>query len=68
VLARAAFLSTAQQLRTAGADEVFSSEAEVAIAMSASILHELGATPDEMDRERARARAGLYVPQAGGRV
>jgi monovalent cation:H+ antiporter-2, CPA2 family len=60
VLARAAFLSTADSLRSAGADEVFVSEAEVAISMSASILDRLGATPEEMDRERERARTDLY--------
>jgi hypothetical protein len=26
------------------------------------ILHELGATPEQMDREREAARAGLYGP------
>lgn len=60
VLARAAFLSAADQLREAGADGVFSSEAELAIAMSTSILAELGATPEQIDLERERARAGLY--------
>jgi monovalent cation:H+ antiporter-2, CPA2 family len=60
VLARAAFLSAAAGLRRAGADEVFVSEAEVAISMSASILDGLGATPEEMDRERERARTDLY--------
>jgi hypothetical protein len=38
---------------------VFSGEAEVAFAMTASILHELGATPDQIDRESDQLRSDL---------
>jgi CPA2 family monovalent cation:H+ antiporter-2 len=60
VLARAAFLARAEELREAGADEVFAAEAEVAIAMRSRILAELGATPEQIDGERQKARDGLY--------
>lgn len=60
VLARAAFLARAEELRQAGADEVFAAEAEVAIAMRSRILAELGATPEQIDGERQKARDGLY--------
>ena len=60
VLARAEFLSGAGALKTAGADEVFSGEAEVAIAMVDAALRSLGATPEQMDRERERVRGDLY--------
>ncbi len=60
VLARAEFVSGAGPLRAAGADEVFSGEAEVAIAMVDAALRRLGATPEQMDQERERVRADLY--------
>ena len=60
VLARAAFLSNAEALRAAGADEVFSGEAEVAMAMIESVLLDLGSTPEQRDSERDRARTRLY--------
>jgi monovalent cation:H+ antiporter-2, CPA2 family len=41
-------------MRDAGADEVFSGEGEVALAMIQYILGDLGATPEQMDRERKR--------------
>jgi monovalent cation:H+ antiporter-2, CPA2 family len=64
VLARSAFLSHAGALRSAGADQVFSSEAEVAMAMIDAILLQVGATPEQMDLQRARVRAELYPPSA----
>ncbi len=60
VLVRCAFLSQAEMMRRAGADEVFSGEAEVAMAMIASILSDGGATPEQMDYERESARNELY--------
>jgi monovalent cation:H+ antiporter-2, CPA2 family len=60
VLARSAFLSDAAALREAGADQVFSGEAEVATAMIDVMLRRLGATPEQTDMERERARALLY--------
>ena len=41
-------------LRSAGAEQVFSGEGEVALAMTEAVLRRLGATPEQIDRERAR--------------
>jgi CPA2 family monovalent cation:H+ antiporter-2 len=60
VLARSAYVAQAAALRDAGADEVFSGEAEVAIAMIQHLLGALGTTPEQMDRERERVRTELY--------
>ena len=60
VLVRCKFLSLANAMRQAGANEIFSGEAEVAMAMIESILKDLGATPDQMDLERLRSRKELY--------
>ena len=59
VLARTAHLRDVQALRDAGAQGVFSGEGEVALALTEALLHRLGATADQIDRERARARADL---------
>jgi monovalent cation:H+ antiporter-2, CPA2 family len=61
ILARSAFLSQTDVLRGAGAQEVFSGEAEVATAMIEAILLRLGATPEQTAAERERARAHLYT-------
>jgi CPA2 family monovalent cation:H+ antiporter-2 len=59
VLARANYLGERTQLMLAGADEVFSAEGEVALAFSVSILRRLGATPEQVDRERQWVYADL---------
>jgi monovalent cation:H+ antiporter-2, CPA2 family len=59
VLARASYLREAAALRAAGADEVFSGEGEVALAFTAAILGRLGATAEQIDRERTRMHAEL---------
>jgi monovalent cation:H+ antiporter-2, CPA2 family len=59
ILARATHVSEARTLREAGADVVFSGEGEVALAFTAEILQGLGATPDQIDRERVRVRGEL---------
>lgn len=59
VLARAAYLRDVVALRQAGATSVYSGEAEVALAFVEDILDRLGATPEQMDRERARAHREL---------
>jgi CPA2 family monovalent cation:H+ antiporter-2 len=60
VVARADFLGQTESMRNAGADEVFSGEGEVALAMTDSILRQLGATPEQLDEERARIRTELF--------
>jgi CPA2 family monovalent cation:H+ antiporter-2 len=59
VLARTAYLRQRRDLEQAGADSVFAGEGEVALALTEAILSRLGATPEQMDRERGRVRAEL---------
>ena len=59
ILARGNYLRDLPPLRRAGADMVFSGEAEVALAFTEAILRELGASPDQIDRERARVHEEL---------
>ncbi|CAN5553018.1 cation:proton antiporter [soil metagenome] len=56
VLARAAYHREVATLRQAGATDVVSAEAEVALAMVETILGDLGATGDQLDRARDRVR------------
>ncbi len=63
IVVRADFLRQAESLRRAGADEVFSGEGEVALAMADSILRELGSTPEQLDEFRQQLRSRLhYTP------
>jgi CPA2 family monovalent cation:H+ antiporter-2 len=64
VLARANYLREADVMRTAGASAVFAGEGEVALAMTEHVLGILGATPEQMDRERQRVRNEVF-PGAG---
>ena len=59
-LARSYYLKERAIMRNAGADEVFSGEGEVALAMTDHILRMLGATPEQMDRERVRVREEIF--------
>jgi monovalent cation:H+ antiporter-2, CPA2 family len=54
VLVHSSYLREVPIMRDAGADEVFSGEGEVALGMIQNILGVLGATPEQMDRERQR--------------
>ncbi|MFO0844741.1 MAG: cation:proton antiporter [Gemmataceae bacterium] len=63
VFARVAYLREAPALRRAGADVVFTGEGEVALAMTESLLRQLGATPEQIDRERDRVRQELFEGQ-----
>ena len=40
---------------------MFAGEGEVAMAMTEAVLRRLGATPDQIDRERARVRNELFI-------
>jgi CPA2 family monovalent cation:H+ antiporter-2 len=60
IISRVEFLSQARALRQAGADDVFSGEGEVALAITDSLLRKLGATPDQLDEERARIRTEFF--------
>jgi CPA2 family monovalent cation:H+ antiporter-2 len=59
VLARAVYLRDVPALKAAGADRVYAGEGEVGIAFVEDLLDSLGATPEQIDRERARAREEL---------
>ncbi len=73
VFARAAYLRDVPLLQGAGAEQVFSGEGEVALAMTEAVMRRLGATPDQIDRERARVRQELFqktedrIQNSGGR-
>jgi CPA2 family monovalent cation:H+ antiporter-2 len=60
IFARARYLREISELRSAGADIVFSGEGEVALAMTEFLLRQLGATPEQVDRERDRIRSELF--------
>lgn len=59
VLARVGYVAELRALKNAGADVVFSGEGEVALALSTAVLRELGATGEQIDRERERVRKEL---------
>jgi CPA2 family monovalent cation:H+ antiporter-2 len=64
IVARADFLAEAPALARAGAIEVFSGEGELALAITASILDRLGATPDQLDQNRRDIRESLSAATA----
>ncbi len=59
ILARATYIRDQEALKRAGADVVFSGEGEVALTFTEAILANLGATPEQIDRERARVHSEL---------
>ena len=67
IFARSTYLREQPALREAGAAVVFSGEGEVALAMTEFLLRQLGATAEQVDRERERIRSELFVgsPQDG---
>jgi CPA2 family monovalent cation:H+ antiporter-2 len=60
VFARAGYLRDIPALRRAGADVVFSGEGEVALTMTEFLLRQLGATEEQIDRQRERIRDELF--------
>jgi CPA2 family monovalent cation:H+ antiporter-2 len=65
VLARGAYVAELAPLKKAGADLVFSGEGEVALALTVAVLGELGATAEQIDRERQRVRRELLAIRDG---
>ena len=59
ILARTHSTREVPRLRRAGAEEAFSGEGEVALALTVRILEGLGASPEQIDRERERVEAGF---------
>ncbi|WP_254511249.1 cation:proton antiporter [Anatilimnocola floriformis] len=60
VFARATYLREIPSLTKAGADVVFTGEGEVAMTMTEFILRQLGASGEQIDRERDRIRNELF--------
>lgn len=57
---RCAYLRDIAALRKVGAHGIFSGEGEVALALTESVMRELGALPEQIDRQRERVRADLF--------
>lgn len=57
VLARTQYVREVPKLQRAGAEDVFAAEGEVALAFAARILERLGASGEQIDRERQRVEA-----------
>jgi len=64
ILARTAYIRELVTLKQAGASVVYSGEGEVALAFTETILARLGATAEQIDRERARVHDELLTTQA----
>jgi CPA2 family monovalent cation:H+ antiporter-2 len=60
VLTRSTYLAQSEALRKVGADAIFSSEGEIALSMADFLMEELGATDEQIDRERDRVRKDLF--------
>lgn len=61
VSVRCSYLRDMPTLRKVGAHGVFSGEGEVALALTESVLQDLGALPEQIDRQRERVRADLFA-------
>jgi monovalent cation:H+ antiporter-2, CPA2 family len=59
IIARANYIKELKSLLKAGAERVVTAESEVALAMTEYLLRELGATVEQVDRERDRVRQEL---------
>ena len=68
IFVRAAYLRDIPALRAAGAQHVFSGEGEVALTMTEAVLQRLGATPDQIDRERQRVHEALFGSSAASQA
>ncbi len=60
ILVRSNYLRDVSPLLGAGASRVFSGEGEVALAMALAMLRDLGATPDQIDREQDRVHSEIF--------
>jgi monovalent cation:H+ antiporter-2, CPA2 family len=66
VYVRAQYLREVDPLRRAGARTVVAAEGEVALAMATALLDDLGASPDQIERERDRVHEELVQRAAPG--
>ncbi len=62
IMARTMYIRELSALREEGLRSVFSGEAEVALALTEEILVNLGASPEQIERERKRVRRELLQP------
>jgi CPA2 family monovalent cation:H+ antiporter-2 len=62
---RSGYLRDVAALSQAGAQRVVTGEGEVALAMTEAVLRDLGATPEQVERERERAREELFGTASG---
>ena len=60
VIARADFVGQTEMMLKAGADEVFSGEGEVALAVTDSLLRHMGSTPAQLEETREWIRNHLF--------
>ena len=60
VLYRSNYLRDVPRMKRSGADAVFSGEGEIALAMSAFLMRDLGSTDEQIDQERQRVREDLF--------
>ena len=65
ILTRATYLRDSPKLREAGANAVFSSEGEIALSMTEFLMRQIGATDEQIERERDRVRTELFQSQQG---
>ena len=61
ILARTAYIRELVALKSAGANVVYAGESEVALAFTETILSRLGATAEQIDRERARVHQEILA-------
>jgi CPA2 family monovalent cation:H+ antiporter-2 len=59
VFVRAEYMRDVSALRKAGASTVVSAEGEVALAMASALLDDLGASPEQIEKERDRVHDAL---------
>jgi CPA2 family monovalent cation:H+ antiporter-2 len=60
ILTRSRYLKETESLRRSGADAIFSSEGEIALSMAGYLMEQLGATDEQIERERDRVREELF--------
>jgi len=64
VLTRSTYLAESDALRKVGANAIFSNEGEVALSMADFLMQQLGATDEQIARERERVRKDLFGRKA----
>ncbi len=60
IITRTNYLAETAALRQAGADAIFASEGEIALSMASFLMAQLGATEEQITRERERVRKDLF--------